>query len=326
MRRPTLALLCLALRGRPGGRRRRDRARRARRRLRPRRGPQPVRRVRLRARTGAPTTRSSSTTTRAPRSSGPPRGPRGSCWRPAARRSASAACRASARARRGPAPPTPPSGAARRSRCSRAARRVGTFSRVTVYRPRNVTAAAGAGDDRRDQRALPRQARAAARLGRRGDRGQLARHRLLRQGRGGRRDALLLAPRGAEGPGRGRALLRPRRPPRARACSTTTPTRARRSTAAWPASGAAPTRAVRATARRGAHLRRQGDHRLLLLHLGRPHRERGEHLRRRPAALPGRRGGPLRQHLARATAGASASRARRWTRAWAPRAATAGSA
>ena len=218
MRRPTLALLCLALRGRPGGRRRRDRARRARRRLRPRRGPQPVRRLRLRQERPRPTTRSSSTTTRAPRSSGPPPGPRGCCWPPAARRSASAASRASARARRGPAPPTPPGGAARRSWCYSGRRRVGHLLPGDASTgPRNVTRLLGPGDDRRDQRQVPRQARPAPRLGRRRDRGQLARHRLLHQGRGGRRDALLLAPRGAEGPGRGRALLRARLlPPLAR--------------------------------------------------------------------------------------------------------------
>ena len=65
-------------------------------------------------------------------------------------------------------------------------------------------------DQRRELGPLPRHDGAPRRRRRRRDRDQLASDRLLRAGRRGRRDAIELAPRGAQGPGRHRAHLRAR--------------------------------------------------------------------------------------------------------------------
>ena len=61
----------------------------------------------------------------------------------------------------------------------------------------------------------------------------------------------------------------------------------------------------------GAHLRGRADHRVLLLHLRRADRERGELVRGlRAAALPGQRARPLRPHLAPPPLRAALQRAR----------------
>src|SRR5918997_1479822 len=72
---------------------------------------------------------------------------------------------------------------------------------------RLTTAPARAGSELRDERPLPRRHRAAHR-GLRRDRDQRARPRHLRARRGGRRDAQLVATRGAQGAGGGGAHLR----------------------------------------------------------------------------------------------------------------------
>ncbi len=87
--------------------------------------------------------------------------------------------------------------------------------------------AAGPAARPRDQlhlgRALPRRHRGAAR-GRRGHRGQPHRHRSLREGRRRGRDAELVAARGAQGAGGGRAHLRARHPADGSEPTTSTPT------------------------------------------------------------------------------------------------------
>ena len=79
-------------------------------------------------------------------------------------------------------------------------RRVGRFGNGARFEGLGPAAAARPGAQRDLQRALPRRGRAPHR-GRRRDRHQRARHRLLRPRRGGRRDALVLAARGPQGAG-----------------------------------------------------------------------------------------------------------------------------
>ena len=109
-------------------------------------------------------------------------------------------------------------------------RRVGRFSgRLRLERP-GGTPAARPGAQRRERRALPGCHRGARR--RRAGRDQRALGgRLHARGRG-RRDALLLADGGAQGPGGDGAQLRPRHAQDGRPRSTSTRTPARRCTAA----------------------------------------------------------------------------------------------
>ena len=172
--------------------------------------------------------------------------------------------------------------------------RVGNGARFGGTR---AAAAARAGAQLRVARPLPRRDRAAHR-GRRGDGDQRARPRQLRARRGGRRDAQLVAARGAQGPGCGRAHLRAR---------DAQDDRAVRPVPRHPLAGLPRRdRRERAQRRRGArhrrahrHLRRRAGGDLLLLHLRRGDREHRVLVRRRALeAVAGRRARSLRQQVA----------------------------
>ena len=110
---------------------------------------------------------------------------------------------------------------------------------ATVPAPLRATGPAaahaqGARRQRARERDLPRRARVPRRHVRRDQRDQRRRRGRLRAGRRAARVALLVADRGAQGAGRRGAHLRAHDDARAATASTTTPTRARRSTAARP--------------------------------------------------------------------------------------------
>ena len=121
----------------------------------------------------------------------------------------------------------------------------------------------------------------------------------IREGGGPERGAVVVAAGGDSGAGGGRALLRSWRPA-GRATSTSTTTRAARSTGARAPRRARTNKAVKRTQRPGGAPPRQGGDDLLLLDLGRPDGERRVRLPgRRPGPLPEERRGPLRRGIAR---------------------------
>ena len=159
------------------------------------------------------------------------------------------------------------------------------------------------GHARRGRR-LPRHPRVPARHLRRRERDQRGLARGLHRRRRRARVALVVAGRGAEGAGRRRAHLRDhhlegRRGLRAlrRHALAGLRRRGRRDAVHQPGGGR--------HARAGRHLRRRAGRHLLLLHLRRADRERGEHERRRRAPAVAEVGrGPVRPRVAQAPLGA----------------------
>ena len=147
---------------------------------------------------------------------------------------------------------------------------------------------------------------------RRRDRDQRDQGRPLHPGGRARRDALLLAHGGAQGAGGGRPHLRACHLARPAACSTSIPDTRSQVYEGVSGETARTNPAVAATDNEVVEYDGGIDHHLLLLHLRRAHRERGEQLpRRRPAAVAARASRTPTTASRPATAGGSTSRTAR---------------
>ena len=167
-------------------------------------------------------------------------------------------------------------------------------ARVELARVRSV---ARHGHQRRDLGQLPRRARAAAGHERRNHCRERGEPRQVRDGRRAGRDAVELAARGAEGAGgRGAQLCAGQR--RRRRGLRPVPRHALAGLPRHERRGRVDERGGSRDGESGRDLQRRDRHHLLLLHLGRPHREHRERLGRRACPVPARRGRPVRPHLA----------------------------